>query len=398
MFAFRGQGMISGRDVLVIGAGIGGLAAAIALARRGARVRVVEQSPVISEVGAGLQITPNGVAVLDALGLGEALRAAAVVSRAVELRDYRAGRLVVRLDLARHARNGSYLLLHRADLVALLARAARDAGVGLLLDHAVAAVSDGETGASVTLADGREIAADLVVGADGLHSRLRPVLNGEAAPFFTGQVAWRALVPGAAGPAERVRVFMGPGRHLVAYPLRGGTLTNIVAVEEREAWAAEGWNHPGEVDELRRAFAMFCPEVAGLLRQVETVNLWGLFRHPVAARWHGRASAIVGDAAHPTLPFLAQGANMALEDAWVLADALDGAGLAQGLAAYQACRRDRVVRVIEAANANARNYHLRNPLLRGAAHAGLRLAGALAPGQVLERFSWVHDHDVTRES
>ena len=389
--------MISGRDVLVIGAGIGGLAAAIALAQRGARVRVLEQSPEIAEVGAGLQITPNGVAVLDALGLGAALRAAGVVSRAVELRDYRAGRLVVRLDLSRHAGARSYLLLHRADLVELLAGAARDAGVELLLDHAVAKIRDGESGASVTLADGRKIGGDLVVGADGLHSRLRALLNGESAPFFTGQVAWRALVPGA-GPADRVRVFMGPGRHLVAYPLRGGALTNIVAVEERDAWAAEGWNHPGDVDELRRAFAMFCPEVLGLLRQVERVNLWGLFRHPVAARWHGRASALLGDAAHPTLPFLAQGANMALEDAWVLADTLAGAPPERALPAYQQRRRDRVVRVIEAANANARNYHLRNPLLRGVAHAGLRLAGAVAPGQVLDRFSWVHDHDVTRES
>jgi salicylate hydroxylase len=180
----------------------------------------------------------------------------------------------------------------------------------------------------------------------------------------------------------------------VSYPLARG-LRNIVAVEERAEWAEEGWNHADDPDNLRRAFAEFAPEVRGWLAQVRHVHLWGLFRHPVAARWHDDRRAILGDAAHPTLPFLAQGANMALEDAWVLADRLDRLPQADALVSYQQTRRDRVSRVIAAASANARNYHLANPLLRAAAHAALRLGGALAPAAALRRFDWIYGHDAT---
>ncbi len=387
--------MLDGQEITVIGAGIGGLASAIALARSGARVEVLEQSREISEVGAGLQITPNGVAVLDGLGLRDAVRRAASPARAVVLRDYRAGSRVVEMDLARHAPDQGYLLFHRADLIGLLETAARAQGVEIALNRGVTEIAETGDGVKITLADGCERVVPLVVGADGLHSRLRPVLNAAAAPFFTGQVAWRAVVAGQAGDSRDVNVYMGPGRHVVTYPLRHGDLINIVAIEERDAWAEEGWNIPGDTGDLRRAFSAFCPTVTGLLERVETVNVWGLFRHPVAQHWHGRFSALVGDAAHPTLPFLAQGANMALEDAWVLASTLSQLPIPQALARYQEKRRPRVVRVIEAANANARNYHLRNPLMRLAAHSGLRIAGRLAPGMVLDRFDWVHGHDVT---
>ncbi len=384
--------MLSGRSVTVIGAGIGGLAGAIALARRGARVTVLEQAEAITEVGAGLQITPNGVAVLDALGLGAALRAVATPSGAIELRDYRRGAPVVRLDLGGQ---GDFLLLHRADLVEVLAQGARDAGVEIRLGRTVSELRQTGGGTQIIFADGETEVGPLLVAADGLHSKLRPVLNGARDPFFTGQVAWRALVPSQWRGAPQATVHMGPGRHVVTYPLRGGALTNIVAAEERDDWVAEGWNHPGDPNRLRRAFATFCPEVRALLQSVENVNLWGLFRHPVAPVWHGAGCALLGDAAHPTLPFLAQGANMALEDAWVLADCLAKAPPETALPAYQQRRRTRVVRVIEAANANARNYHLRNPLVRFGAHSLLRGAGFLAPGQVLHRFDWVYRHDVT---
>jgi salicylate hydroxylase len=219
-------------------------------------------------------------------------------------------------------------------------------------------------------------------------------LHGEMRPRFTGQVAWRALVPGRGEPAE-AQVFMGPGRHLVAYPLRGGALVNLVAVEERTAWAEEGWNHRGEPGEMRRAFAGFGGPVSGWLAQVEECALWGLFRHPVASRWHGPGAVLLGDAAHPTLPFLAQGACMALEDAWVLAECLGREGSdAAAFASFQAARRDRVVRIVNAATANARNYHLRGPA-RAVAHAGLRAIGRAAPGAMLARFDWLYGHDVT---
>ncbi len=369
---------LEGRDITVIGGGVAGLSVARALAQRGARVGLHEQAPAITEVGAGLQISPNGLRVIDALGLGDALRAVSVKGRAIRLRDFR-GAEVLRLDLARHAPERDYLFVHRARLVEVLEAGARDAGVEI------------RTGARLT-APGPD---GLVIGADGLHSWVRGAIGGDAKPFFTGQVAWRALVPDP-GAAPEVQVFMGPGRHLVSYPL-AGALRNIVAVEERAAWAEEGWHHEGDPEELRRAFSGFAPEVRRWLDDVGEVHLWGLFRHPVAARWHDGRRVILGDAAHPTLPFLAQGANMALEDAWVLADCLGRLPVPEALAAYQSRRRDRVVRVIDAATANARNYHLSSPLVRTAAHSALRLGGALFPAQALRRFEWLYGYDVTRD-
>ncbi len=388
--------MLKGREITVLGAGVCGLASALALAARGARVRVLEQAPEITEVGAGLQISPNGVAVLEALGLGERARALAMENRAVHLKDYRDGATVVRLDLARDAPGRRFLLFHRADLIDMLADAVRRAGVAVELGQQVREVHEHDRGVRLRLADGRQEEVDFLLGADGLHSRLRQHLEGPARPFFTGQVAWRAVVPAPQGMAPEAVVHMAPGKHVVTYPLREGRLANIVAVEERRAWAEEGWSHRGDAGQMRRLFADFAPPVRQLLQRVETVHRWGLFRHPVARRWHGARSALAGDAAHPTLPFLAQGANMALEDAWVLAACLDELPQAEALAAYQARRRPRVARVIAAANANARNYHLRNPLARFAAHSALRLAGRLAPGRMLSQFDWIYRHDVTR--
>ena len=389
--------MLKGREITVLGGGVAGLAAATALARRGAAVTVLEQAPEIAEVGAGIQISPNGAAVLRALGQGAALRAAALPAAAVELRDGMRGGAVLRFDLKRHGHGSGYWLLHRADLIALLERAARAAGVEIVLGarvHRVAVAPDG-----VRLDGATPHAAGLVIGADGLHSVLRAALGGGArAPRFTGQVAWRAVIPETGAPAPVAEVHMGPGRHLVSYPLRGGAARNIVAVEERRGWAAEGWYHGDDPDNLRAAFARFGPRVQDWLARVETVNLWGLFRHEVAPRWHvGGQAALAGDAAHPTLPFMAQGANMALEDAWVLAARLDELSDPEAaLAAYQAARIGRARRIVAVAERNARAYHLRAPL-RPVAHALLRVGAWIAPDAPLRRLDWLYGHDVTRD-
>lgn len=379
------------RSVVVVGGGVAGLAVARALALRGAAVRVLEQAPVISEVGAGLQVSPNGGRVLAALGLTQEFERRSMASGAVVLRDP-AGRRVLRMPLEGR---GRFALVHRADLIDVLERGAREAGVSIELGTRVEAATLWERRAELRLADGGELRPELVVGADGLHSRVRAELLGAARPAFTGQVAWRALIPCPEGVPAEAQVFMGPGRHLVAYPLRGGALLNLVAVEERSEWAEEGWHHAGDPEEMRAAFAGFGGPVPGWLAAVERCGLWGLFRHPVAARWHAPGVAILGDAAHPTLPFLAQGACMALEDAWVLAAMLDGhEGDAAALEAYQRARRPRVRRIVDAATANARNYHLKGPAA-ALAHAALRVAGAVAPERVLSRFDWLYGHDVT---
>ena len=383
-----------GLPITVLGGGIAGLAAARALALRGAEVTVLEQAEALGEVGAGLQISPNGARVLEALGLGDGLRRLGLRAEAVELRDH-GGARVARLEVG--GRAPGYFFLHRADLIGLLAEGARGAGVRVRLLQRIEAVEIDERGAVLRTTQGGEHRAGLVIGADGLHSTVRQALNGRVVPFFTRQVAWRALVPAEGGEPPVATVWMGPKRHLVSYPLRGGRLVNVVAVEERGTWADEGWHHEDDPVRLRAAFAGFAPEVRRLLERVERVHLWGLFRHPVAKAWHaGGVAAILGDAAHPTLPFLAQGANLALEDAWVLAAKLGSHDtVAAGLAAYQAARAPRAARVIEAATRNARNYHLSAPPVRAAAHLALRLSGALAPGALLGRFDWLYGYDAT---
>lgn len=384
-----------GQRITVLGGGVAGLSVALALALRGAQVAVLEQAAELSEIGAGLQISPNGMAVLKALGLGaEALRRG-LRAAAVELVDGPSGRGVLRLDLARLKPAAEYVFLHRADLIGLLAEAARAAGVQIRLLQRIEGVTLGAHPPRLVTAQGAEIEAPLLIGADGLHSQVRAALNGKVAPFFTHQAAWRAVIPGEPGAAAVAQVFMGPRRHLVSYPLRGGALRNIVAVEERHRWAEESWSATDDPIAVRTAFAGFAGPVPGWLAQVERVNLWGLFRHPVAARWWGQGAVILGDAAHPTLPFLAQGANMALEDAWALAASLAAHDAPEaGFAAFQAARHARVTRIVAAANANARNYHLKGAA-RLVGHAGLRLGGILAPGLALGRFDWLYDFDVT---
>lgn len=375
---------LTGKTLVVVGGGIGGLAAAIALRDRGAKVTLLEQAGALREVGAGIQISPNGARVLRALGVApDALRAQAVTLRNA------AGAQVLRMDLPQSV--AGFHLVHRADCVAALAARAQD--IETRFNAQVVAV-DADAG-RVTLAGGAEMEADLVIGADGLHSVLRAALNATTQPFFTGQVAWRATIAGKRDDPAEVQVFMGPGRHLVSYPLRGGSLRNLVAVEERKDWADEGWNHPDSPANLRRAFAGFGGPVTQWLAQVDKVYLWGLFRHKVAANWHAGRVALLGDAAHPTLPFMAQGANLALEDAYALALELERApDLSMGLAAYQDARRGRAARVVEAANRNARNYHLRAPVAR-LAHMALRLSQRFVPDAPLRQFGWIYDHDVT---
>ncbi|SMX22379.1 FAD-dependent monooxygenase [Boseongicola aestuarii] len=376
--------MTDSLNITIAGAGIGGLAAATALARTGHSVVVAERAPKIGEVGAGIQISPNGMAVLRAIGVAGDLEPVSLKGTAVRLFDGPSGREILKLDLEKHGHGLEWRFVHRARLIEVLKAAAETAGVRV------------ETGREVApLPEGAALPGDdLLIGADGLHSKVRARVDEATKPFFTKQVAWRALIPGDGPPVAEVH--MGPGRHVVSYPLPGG-LRNVVAVEERSGWAEEGWSHNDHPGNLRGAFAGFSPRVRGWLEAVDECFLWGLFRHRVADRWWDRQQVLLGDAAHPTLPFLAQGANMALEDAWALSAAIGSGPLPEALARYQDQRRERVLRVVEAATANARNYHLKSAPVRLAAHGILRLVGAVAPAQPLRRFDWLYGYDVTRE-
>ncbi|KIN72239.1 FAD-dependent monooxygenase [Sulfitobacter guttiformis] len=381
-------------NAIVIGAGIGGLAVATALARQGIAVTVIEQAAEIREVGAGLQVSPNGLAVLRALGLVQRLlQRGAVRGQAVVMQAHDRAGDVARLDLTQLREDQKYYFVHRADLIEVLRQAALEANVSFDMGCTVERVTAGEV-PQLTLTDGSTRRAELVVGADGIHSQARIALNGADDAAFTGQVAWRAMVPNTFDHADVAMVTMGPGRHLVSYPLRGGSMVNLVAVEERRAWAGEGWMLADDPAHLRAAFQGFGGMAGEMIAAVESTTLWGLHRHPVAAVWQAGGVVLLGDAAHPTLPFLAQGANMALEDAWVLADYVAQGGRA-GLAGYQAVRVPRVSRVIKAAQGNAWRYHLRPGPVRFAAHNVLRLGSRFAPGRMLGAFDWLYGVDVT---
>ncbi len=387
--------MLIGKQITVIGGGIGGLAAALACAQRGAQVTVLEQAAALTEVGAGIQVSPNGWRVLEALGVAQDLAARSPRARAVRLRDFRRGAEVFTLPLSDPRM--PYHFVHRADLIDVLAPAAQQAGVELRLGTPVSGVTPDGGAVDLAFTDGRVERHGLTIAADGVRSVSRAVLNPTSKAYFTGQVAWRCTIPSDTALPDEAHVFMGPCRHLVRYPLRDGKTINVVAVQERDQWAAEGWHHRDDPENLRRAFVDFCPEVRALLDKADDVHLWGLFRHPVAEDWHADALALLGDAAHPTLPFMAQGANMALEDAWVLAQSLAAeASVPHALARYQAERRPRAMRIVQAAEDNAKNYHLPPGPYRLAAHTALRAAARFAPHAVTRRFDWIYRFDATQ--
>ncbi len=393
---------LAGREIAVVGGGIGGLAAAAALAERRARVEVFEQAPALTEVGAGIQIAPNGVAVLEALGMRDDAERLASLPGDVLLRDHRHDRVVARVPLGhdmvrRYGR--PYWQFHRADLLSVLVAGASRAGATITLGATVTEAAPDADGVALRLADGTERSFDIVIAADGVRSAIRAAHFGGAPARYTGNVAWRGIVDatGLIGPLlpDGACVTMGPGRHLVTYPLRGSRQINFVAVEERADWTAEGWTRPDDPANLRRAFAGWGGAAAALLERVETTFLWGLFDHPPLPAWHRGTIGLLGDACHPMLPFLAQGATMALEDAWVLAAELDvAASPERGLFAYEARRRSRATRVQRASARNGRVYHL-DGAARGLAHLGLGIASRLAPGPLLlGRFDWLYGVDV----
>ena len=380
------------RRIAIVGAGIGGLHAAIALAQRGCSVVVLERAPALNEVGAGIQISPNGARLLDRIGVLEAVRAASVAPPFAELRLGDTGGLVLRLTMGQAAEarwGGPYLNIHRADLLAILAEAAQAAGVEVRTGVKIVGASD----AGATTSEGALIAADATIGADGARSTVRDLLFGSTAPRFTGAVAWRATVPAEAVAKSLVPdgacVWMGPGRHLVTYRLRAGELFNLVAVEERAAWTGVGWSQPGDPDELRAAFRGW--RVAPLLDAIDGCFLWGLFDRPPLARWSRGSVALLGDACHPMLPYMAQGAVQAIEDGAAIARLLPNASdIPAALQIYQEARAPRATRVQRTARENGRLYHAHGRIERAARYAVIGLGSRLAPSVAASRLDWLY--------
>ena len=381
--------------VLVAGAGVGGLTAALSLRRRGAEVTVLEQASALGEAGAGIQLSPNATRILIDLGLGPAIQAVACEPHAIEMREGRGGRLLMRLPLAQgEARWGApYLHLHRADLQQILLDALQADGKAKL--HLGAQVHS-VNGTAVRLQGGDTLFADAVVGCDGIRSAVRTALLGDAPPRFTGQVAWRGLVPAERLPADlarpAARAWLGPGKHFVCYPVRGGALVNFIGVVERPDWRIESWTEPGDPADLARDFAGWDAPVRVIVAAATDAWRWALFDRDPLPCWSFGPVSLLGDAAHPMLPFLAQGAAMAVEDAEALARHLAGGAAPEAaLKAYETERRARTARVQAMSRRNAALFHL--PSL--AARAAFAAAGALDrldPSGGMARLDWLYGY------
>ena len=370
--------------VLVAGAGIGGLTTALALRHFGHDADVFERAPELGEVGAGIQVPPNASRVLRALEVLGAVEAQAVRPAALEARWGPSGSRLFRIPIGTTPEesrwDAPYLHVHRADYVRAL-RARLDAPVHLGRE----AVGYEQGGTSVTLRfrDGTAATGDALVAADGLRSALRAQMHGPSRPRYTGHTAWRAVVPvsrlGGHAPERTATVWMGPQRHAVTYLLRGGRLANLVAVVERPSDAAESWRETGTRADALRDFHGWHPTITTLLREADRLHRWSLHDRPPLASWTDRRVALLGDAAHPMLPFMAQAAALAVEDAWTLASQLTD-DVPASLLRYQQLRQPRAADLHRRSQGNAKLFHRPHPLL--AAH--LRVAH-LVPELALRR-------------
>lgn len=355
--------------ILISGGGIGGLTAALCFAQQGFEVDLFEQAGNFGEIGAGIQLSPNCTRVLHDLGLASALADVAFLPQGVEMRNYRDGRLLSSAALGASARahfGFPYYHVHRADLTDVLVGAARaHPKVRLNLNARVASVTQNSDSVHVTVA-GMSHAGSMLVGADGIRSVVRTELFGAESPTFTGNVAWRALVPADRLPKDLIRpmatAWWGPGKHFVHYYVRRGELVNCVCVVEKDGWQVESWTERGDHAELKRDFAGWHPDLQTLIDAIDPASCfkWALFDRPPMQQWSVGRVTLLGDACHPTLPFMAQGAAMAIEDAAVLSRcAAQDPGVVQGLKQYERLRRSRTAGVQAGSRRNARIFHLR---------------------------------------
>ncbi len=387
--------------IVVVGAGIGGLTLALGLAKQGFQVRVFEQSKALSEVGAGLQLSPNAMKVLRSLGLDTALESHSFAPEYACIRDYKSGSYYLRSPLGQEVINrygAPYWHVHRGDLHAELVQACYANDVDIELDHKVLGYRNERNGASILL-EGKTEWADLLIGADGIHSKVRELMLGIEAPLFTGQVAWRGTVPVNAIKNVQVQpdatVWAGPNQHVVTYYLKGGELVNFVAVEERAEWLQESWRQEGDVKDLRQKFSGWHPEVTEILAACESSFVWALNSRPTLSKWSDGAVTLLGDACHPMLPFMAQGAAMAIEDAYVLANLLGKGSFSQAFNDYEAIRKPRVTAIQQLSRENAGLYHMHGGLTGQLKLKALSLASRYAPSIVHSKLDRVYGYDVT---
>jgi len=387
-------------NVIIAGAGIGGLVAALALIEHGIEVSIYEQAPELKELGAGVQLSANGTRVLIHLGLGPAMEAAACTPEAKEVRLFNTGQTWKLFDLGEVsvARFGApYWLMHRGDFHRILVEAVRARRPECIVTGAKATgyvqTADGIT---LHLEGGRSVKGDVLIGGDGVHSAVRQTMFGPTPAKFLGIAAWRGVVPMERLPAHLARRvgtnWIGAGGHVVTYPIHESRLLNFVGAIERENWAVESWTEAGTHDEALADFDGWHEDVRTIVRQMDVPYKWALLgRDPLPYYNDGRA-ALLGDAAHPTLPFMAQGANMAIEDGMIIARCLAGIeNVPAALARFNEIQLGRTTRLVNAATDNAGRFH--NPALADPVQGAAYVEREWTEEKISARYDWVFQYN-----
>jgi salicylate hydroxylase len=381
--------------IAIIGGGIGGLAAAAFLHQAGLPCVVYEQARELREIGAGLIVAPNAARLLRRLGVLDAFMKTAVrLETGWEFRRWQDGAVLSAEDLSARCERlyGEHTYTaHRADLLDALSRAVPDGTVRF--GRRVTAIDAGGPAATLAFADGGEAEADVVVGADGIHSVIRAALTDPVPPSYSGLSAFRALVPAADAPAFARRpaqvLWLGPDHHLVHYPVRAGEFINLVAMSPAGNYTTESWTATATVEDLLAEFDGWDPRLTGLIRAAATPGRWALLERQPLSRWSYGPVTLLGDAAHPMLPFFAQGAAQAIEDAAALARRLaeDGADPVAALRRYEADRIPRTTRLQEVSHARAHINHFPDGPDQRARDQ------AFSTVDPLEANAWIYDYD-----
>src|SRR5687767_3862925 len=386
--------------VLIAGGGLGGLTAALALLKLGCEVEVYEQASELREVGAGLQLSANGTHVFYALGVGEALKALSCETQGKEIRMWNTGETWKLFDLGKVSveRYGyPYFTVYRPDLLNVLV-----AAVGRERIHLGAkcvGFTQDAHGVVLQLDAGKTVRGDCLIGADGVHSQVRQSLFGPDQPQFTGLVVWRGIVPMEKLAKHMARMvgsnWVGPGAHVVHYPLRAGKVMNFVGALERSDWQVESWSARGTTEELAVDFAGWHEDIHALIRNIPVPHKWALMTRPPMERWSVGRVTLLGDACHSMVPFLAQGAVMAVEDGFILARALTEktGDVPSRLAIYENARRERTRRAVEGSSGNIARFH--NRALADPAAARAYVEREWAGQNVADRYEWLFRYDVT---
>lgn len=395
--------MSKSKKILIAGGGIGGMSAGLSLLQRGFDVELYERAEELQEVGAGVQISPNGGRALDALGVFAHLQELSCAPTRKEFRLWDTGKAWPMFDLGEQAVSKygyPYLTVYRPDLLDALAAGVRKIRPEAIhLGSRITSLREESDAVVLEMEGGREARGDVLIGADGVRSVVREKLWGGGKPKFSGMVAWRGVIPMERLPAhQRVMVgstWIGPGGHVVCYPLRRGELMNFVGTIERQDWQIESWRALGAPEECANDFRGWHDDVQAMILAAPALFKWALMGRDPMPRWSKDRITLLGDACHPTLPFLAQGAVMAIEDAVVLgrclADASDN--IAETLRRYERARIERTSRMVLGARDNTARFH--NAELADEIGAQKYLEREWSREPIRDRYDWLYSYDAT---